>query len=277
MTYHDRKNNTAYFRQDINTCNKRQNREYTRKHRPEKDHELQKADAERKRNMRTNMCPQSMVVERKKDADRKWVQRHALAAVYPEDHDYVKSRHAKQERERQAAECEQIRETKRLNNRMRMRADRKGKVEYDYVDINKVRSSLRAKSDVVKSPEPTPRRRYRRSPETRKNHAAQERKRVASLSPNTAAKAKQMKTKRKREWRASKSEVERRRERQKNAARMRTKRNKSILHEDQSSEPVRKYFSINWKSTTPYSSKMNYYTVINGQEYFQYKMHSLMI
>ncbi len=275
MTYHDRKNNTAYFRQDINTINKRHNREYTREHRPEKAHELQEADAERKRKIRANLSPQSMVVERKKDADRKWVQRHALAEVYPEDHDYVKRRHAKQERERQAAECEQIRETKRLNNRMRMRADRKGNVEYDYVDVNKVRSSL---CDMAEeTPKPTPRRRYRRSPDTRKRHAAQERKRVASLSPNTAAKAKQMKTKRKREWRASKSEVERRREKQKNAARMRAKRNKSILHEDQSVEQVRKHFSIKWKSTGPYSSKMDYYTVINGQEYFQYKMHSLMI
>ncbi len=245
-----------------------------RKHRPEKAREIKKIDAERKRQMKTKLCPERIVAVRKEDADRKWVERHAIAEVYPKDYDYMKSRHAEQKREKRAAQCEQIREAERLRNRLRMRAVRKGKKRYCDIDINKVRESL---CDKEESPTSAPKRKYRRSPDTRKRHAAQERKRVASLSPNTAAKAKQMKAKRKREWRANKSEVERRRERQKNAARMRAKRNKSILHEYQSSEPVRKYFSIKWKSIAAYSSKMNYYTVINGQEYFQYKMHSLMI
>ncbi len=109
---------------------------------------------------------------------------------------------------------------------MRMRAERKGKTEYDYVDVNKISQDL---DDMKEPPKQSPKRKYRRSPDMRKTHAAQERKRVASLSPNARAKAREIDAKRKREQRAAKSDAQRRQDRQKNALKMKKKREKSGL------------------------------------------------
>ncbi len=275
MNYHAFKTHKWHYNKDTQTLNRRNHREYLREHHPGYVKEIHDIDAKRKRRFRSNMSLETKKVQRKLDSDRKWAQRHALAEVFPEDHDDVKRRHAQLERRRRAAKPEHIRETERLNNRMRMRAERKGKTEYDYVDINKIRQGL---SDMEEPPKQSPKRKYRRSPDTRKTHAAQEQRRVASLSPNARAKAREIDAKRKRERRAAKSDAQRRKDRQKNALRMKKKKEKSVLHVNQSAEPVRQNFSINWyRAERWWSNKMNYYTVINGQEYFQYNMHSLMV
>ena len=191
LTHHERKKDTAYYRKDTAKYNKRNQRWYMRKYRPERARELQQIDAERKRQKRSQYSPETIVSERMKDADRKYVERIVSADMDPQHNAYMKKRHAKQEKERRAAKPELIRSTERLNNRMRMRAERKGKTEYDYVDVNKIKVST-SETDTQN----LPRRRYRRSPETRKIHAAQERRRIASLSPNTAAKARELKAKR---------------------------------------------------------------------------------
>ncbi len=257
------------YRKDIQKWNKRNNRYYMRKDRAKQAQEVKDRETERKRKMRSQLSPETMLVERMKDADRKYVERIVSADMDPQHSAYMKKRHAKQKRERRAAEPGNIRETKRLNNRMRMRARRQGKMKYDSVSLNK--KNLNSDNN-----DSAPKRRYRRSPETRKIHAAQQRKRMASLSPNTAVKAREAKAKRERERRAAKSEAQRKRDRHKNAARMRDKQVKPKL--DNAVPSVRQNFTIYWSfdHRSP-KIKWNYYTVINGNEYIQYKMHALMI
>ena len=223
--------------------------------------------------MRSKMSPERKAAEKFKDAKRKYFYNANIAEIFPEDHALRKSRHAQKERERRAAKPEEIRKIERLNNRMRMRAERNGKQEYDYVDLKKIQASTTNLEDNQN----TPKRRYRRSPETRKIHAAQERKRMASLSPNAAAKARELKAKRERERRAAKSDAQRKIDRQKNAARMKDKRAKS--NADHAVESVRQNFTINWKYDwkSARQVKWDYYTIINDKEYLQCQLHGLII
>ena len=272
LTYHERKKDGVSYRKEIQMWNKRNNRYYMRKDRPEQAEEVKNRETERKRKMRSQLSHETMVAERIKDADRKYVERIVSADVDPQHSAYMKKRHAKQKRERRAAEPENIQETKKLNNRMRMRARRQGKMKYDSVSLNKNKTqNLNSENN-----DSAPKRRYRRSPETRKIHAAQQRKRMASLSPNSAAKAKEAKAKRERERRAAKSEAQRKKDRHTNAARMREKQVKPKL--DQAVPAVRQNFTIYWSfdHRSP-KFKWNYYTVINGNEYIQYKLHALLI
>ncbi len=116
------------------------------------------------------------------------------------------------------------------------------------------------------------RKRFKRSPQTRKEHAEYERRRVASMSPGKAAERKKERAEREKKRRNAMSETEKRQNRQKNAERMRKKRSesKTVLNSD---PPVRKQFSIKWTSGFP----PKYYTTIDNKEYFQYPMHALML
>ncbi len=319
-----------------------------REHHAEYVKDIKNKDAEQKRQMRSKLSPVTKMAERKKDADRKYVDRHVVADMYPEHHAYMKERHAQQDRDRRVADPEIIKEAKKHNNRMRMRTIRQGKKGYYYMDLNKVRMKFlnSADNDGTNSPK----KRCRRSPETRKIHAAQQRKRMASLSPNSAAKAREIKAKRERERRAAKSDDQRKRDRYKNAARMRDKRATSKVHqpahdnmvqqskcmaslsadnfdkvkdsaakvreamakreeetkaakseaerkrdrhrnaarmEDKQAIPkldepihcvVRQNFTINWRfDWRSQDRNWDYYTIINDNEYIQYKMHGLML
>ncbi len=237
-----------------------------RAYRTKKAAEVLEKDAARKRQNRSKMSEDSLKLARQKNAA---AERKRIADLSPKSASNERYWKAKNQRSRRASNPSVIQWIDRYNNTVRMRASRDGK----RISCHR----LLYKEDILSEEElnsnVSSRKRLRRSPETRRKHAKYEHKRIASMSPSKAAKRKKLRAEQEKERRKAKSETERRAARRKNAERMRRKRSENKAITLPSEPPVRKNFAINWTRGFP----PNYYTVIDGNEYVQYRMHAFMI
>ena len=253
------------WRDDIRNVHVRYGSVQLREYLAKKAAETQEKDACRKRQSRSKMSEYSLNLARQKHAA---AERKRIADLSPKSASNERYWKAKNQRARRASRPSVIHWIDGYNTTIKMRAFRDGKK----VSCHK----LLSKEDILIEGElnsnASGRKRFRRSPETRNKHAKYERKRIASMSPSKASKRKNVRAEQERKRRKAKSEEEMRAARRKNAERMRKKRLESkatVLH---SEPPVRRNFAINWTQGFP----PNYFTVIDGNEYVQYRMHAFM-
>ncbi len=236
-----------------------------RAYKAKKAAEILEKDAARKRKSRSEMSEDSLKLARQKHAT---AERKRIADLSPKSASNERYWKAKNERRRRTLKPSLIQCIDRYNNTVRMRAFRDGKK----VSCHKLLSKEDILHEEALNSNPSGRKRFRRSPETRSKHAKYERKRIASMSPGKAAKRKRLRAEQEKERRKAKSEAEMRAARRKNAERMRKKRLESKAIVSHLEPPVRRNFSINWTRGFP----PNYFTVIDGKEYVQYRMHAFM-